>query len=335
MGKQLKVGIIGLGVGEKHIEGFRSHPACEVTALCDFSADKARKAAKRYPYLRITRRADKILKDPSIDVVSVASYDNYHFGQIMLAIKNGKHVFAEKPLCLYENEAARIRAALERNPQVKLSSNLILRQSPRFRYLKGLINRGGLGDIFYVEGDYNYGRLQKITEGWRGKIDFYSVVYGGGIHIIDLFLWLTGNRIVEVEAYGNRIASKGSRFKYNDMVAAILKFKNGLIGKMSANFGCVMPHFHNLAVYGTKATFVNGATEGLLFKSRSPGARPQKICAAYPGVHKGDLIYSFIDSILGNSRPEVSAEDTFASMSVCLAIEKATRQGGPVKVRYF
>lgn len=333
--RKLKAAIIGLGVGEKHIEGFNSHPGCEVAALCDFSAEKAGRAAKRYPHLKVTRRSDDILTDPSIDVVSVASYDNYHFEQIMEAIKNGKHVFAEKPLCLHENEAVKIRAALRKNPRVKLSSNLILRMSPRFRYLKGLVKQGRLGNVFYIEGDYNYGRLEKITRGWRGKIDFYSVVYGGGIHIIDIFLWLTGDKIIEVEAYGNRIASKGSQFKYNDMAVSILKFKSGLIGKMAVNFGCVLPHFHNLAVYGTKATFVNGPDKGRLFKSRDPGVPPEKISAAYPGVHKGDLIYSFIDSILHNSRPDVSAEDTFNSMSVCLAIEKATHKKGPVKVRYI
>ena len=35
------------------------------------------------------------------------------------------------------------------------------------------------GKIFYIEGDYNYGRVKKITK--RGKIPFYSVTYGGGL----------------------------------------------------------------------------------------------------------------------------------------------------------
>ena len=42
------------------------------------------------------------------------------------------------------------------------------------------------------------------------KIGFYSVVYGGGIHIIDLLLWLTGQKIIEDLPHGNNISS--SRF---------------------------------------------------------------------------------------------------------------------------
>ena len=49
---------------------------------------------------------------------------------------------------------------------------------------------GDYGRAYYVEADYNYGRLWKLTDGWRGEIPFYSVVYGGAVHMIDLVCWL-------------------------------------------------------------------------------------------------------------------------------------------------
>lgn len=332
---ELRVGIIGLGVGEQHITGYRRHPECRVTSLCDFSKEKIDVARKKYHGVRITDNPNDILEDPNIDIVSIASYDNYHFGQVKKAIKNHKHIFVEKPLCLYEEEARQIRSLLKANPKLKLSSNLILRMSPRFRYLKELIRKNKFGSLFYLEGDYNYGRLHKITDGWRGKIDFYSVVYGGGVHIIDLLLWLTGDKIIEVVSYGNNIATRGSRFRYNDMVVSILKFRSGIVGKMAANFGCVFPHFHNLSVYGTKATFVNGLGEGLFFDSHDFRKAPKIIKAAYPGLHKGDLIYSFVDSILHGSHPEVTRDDVFNSMSVCFAVEKSLSKNIPVTVQYI
>lgn len=331
--KRLKAGIIGLGVGTEHITGYQSHPNCEVVALCDFSAEKLNMAKAKYPNCKFTDRANDILTDPEIDVVSIASYDNYHYEQVVEAIVNKKHVFVEKPLCLYEKEAHHIRSLLQANPELKLSSNLILRMSPRFRYLKKMIAEGSFGALYYVEGDYNYGRLHKITQGWRGKIDFYSVVYGGGIHIIDLLFWLTNDLIVEVAAYGNNISSKDS-FRYNDIVVCILKFKTGIVGKVSVNYGCVYPHFHPLSIYGTKLTFVNGLRQGLLFSSRDPLKNPQQIQAPYPGMHKGDLIYSLIDSILNGSDAEITEKDVFNAMSVCFAIEKAVHQSSCVAVEY-
>lgn len=332
---KLKAGIIGLGVGEAHITGYEEHPDCQVVAVCDLDSEKLNDASQKYPKLRFTTRADEILRDPDIDVVSIASYDHFHHEQIVKALEHRKHVFVEKPLCLHPKEAEHIRSFLRKDPSLKLSSNLILRRSPRFQKLKEMIDSGKFGELFYVEGDYHYGRLHKITEGWRGDLDFYSVVYGGGVHMVDLLLWLTGETIEEVTAYGNQIASKGSKFRYNDCVASLLKFRSGLIGKVTVDFGGVLPHFHALNLYGTQATFMNDFDQGRFFDSRDPKASFQAIREAYPGVKKGDLLYRFIDSIVKGSEPDVSTEDVFRAMSVCFAVEESVKQNTPVKVHYI
>jgi predicted dehydrogenase len=331
----LKAGIIGLGIGETHIAGYLRHPGCDVAALCDFDEERRALLQQKYPHLKVVREADELLQDPQIGVVSIASYDNYHFEQVVKAISHGKHVFVEKPLCLAESEAEQIRSLLAEHPHIRLSSNLILRMSPRFRLLKKMVRAGDLGQPYYVESDYNYGRLEKITDGWRGKIGFYSVVLGGGVHVIDLLLWLTGDVVIDVASYGNNLSSKEAGFSYNDMVVAILKFRSGMVGKISANFGCVFPHFHQLSIYGTKATFVNGPKEARLFQSRDSAVRPTRIRSAYPGAAKGDLIFSFIDAILNNTKPEVTTDDVFNTMSVCFAIEKAVKTNQTVAVNYL
>jgi predicted dehydrogenase len=331
---RLRAGVIGLGVGRQHAAGYTAHPDCEVVALCDISEEALDGVKVEFPKARLSRNAEDLLSDPAIDVVSIASYDNYHYEQIAAALGHNKHVFVEKPMCLYEHEAESLWEMHRAKPQLKLSSNLILRMCPRFRWLKGQIVEGRLGRLFYLDGDYNYGRLHKITEGWRGRIEFYSVVYGGAIHLIDLMTWLTGGKVVEVAAFGNRVAADGSQFKYNDLVACILRFDSGLVAKVTSNFGCVSPHFHNLSVYGTEATFVNRPGAGLLYETRDPQTPPREVTEAYPGVHKGDLIRSFVDSIRGRGPAEVSIEDAFRCMSVCFAVEKAASGAGVVPVRY-
>ncbi len=145
--------------------------------------------------------ADEILENDDIDIVSIASYDNFHYEHIIKALENNKHVFVEKPFCMYESEAVHIRSLLQAKPHLRLSSNLILRKYERFRQVKSILDEGQLGDIYYLESDYNYGRLNKITEGWRGQLDYYSVVYGGGVHIVDLLLWLIGEKVLELSSY--------------------------------------------------------------------------------------------------------------------------------------
>ena len=87
--KTIKAGIIGLGVGEKHIDGYLKHPKCEVVGLCDFSEEKIRKCKEKYPNMKLTKNADDILLDSEVDVVSIASYDNYHYEQIIKYANEG------------------------------------------------------------------------------------------------------------------------------------------------------------------------------------------------------------------------------------------------------
>ena len=331
---KLRAGIIGLGVGERHIAGYRGHPDCAVVAAADLDPAKREFARSRYPELRVYDSAALLLDDCGIDVVSIASHDEDHAAQVLRALGAGKHVFVEKPLCQTRDELAAIRAALSRHPELRLSSNLILRRTPRFLALKARIASGELGRLFHIESDYNYGRIHKILDGWRGRQDFYSVMLGGGVHVVDLVGWLAGERVVEVAAFGNRIATAGTGFRFDDMVVAILRFESGLVGKVAANFACVFPHFHRLLVYGTAATFENGFASGRIWRSRDRDAAPIALDEAYPGAEKGDLIPPFIDTILGRGEPEIGEDDVFAAMAVCLAINEAARDGTVVKVAY-
>jgi predicted dehydrogenase len=332
---KLNAGIIGCGVGEAHIEGFSRNSGCVVSDLCDFDADKRALMQSKYKNLNIVAEAEDIIRNPKINIVSIASFDNFHAEQVIQALEHDKHVFVEKPLCLYKNDAKKIRALLNAKPHLKLGSNLILRKSPRFIWLKNEIESGRLGQLNYCEADYNYGRIHKITEGWRGQIDYYSVFFGGGIHVTDLLMWLTGQKPVEVMTYGNNIATEGTQFKYNDLVVALLKFESGLIAKVVSNYSCVYPHFHRLMVYGSEATFQHELNQAEIIISRDAQVEPKNIDEAYPGTRKGDLLADFVSSIIQDKPAEVSCDDVFNSMSVCFAVEESMNTGKPVKVDYI
>jgi len=331
---QLNAAVIGLGVGERHIYGYETEPRCRVIALCDINAEKLQEVGHRHPGKKITQDPEEIFLDTNIQVVSVASYDDVHCSQVVAAIKGGKHVFVEKPLCLTRWEYETIADTLNQHPKTKLSSNLILRKTPRFLGLKNRLSKGELGQIYYLEGDYDYGRVHKITEGWRGQIPNYSVVHSGAIHLIDLLCWLTGQRVWEVFAYGNRIATHHTSFKGNDLVAALLKFENGAIAKVTANFACNTPHFHRVSVYGTSGTFQQSHSGTVYLQSRDAGVPPQQVTDAYPGATKGDIIPSFVRSILDNEVADVTAQEVFDVMAISLAIEESLQYQCPVRVHY-
>jgi predicted dehydrogenase len=331
----LGVGIIGLGVGERHIAGYEAHPEAEVRVICDIDEQRLAEVAAAHEGVRATASAEDLIDDPGVQVVSIASYDSDHHAQIVHALGAGKHVFVEKPLVQYEEQAREVRALLVANPELRLSSNLPLRRSPRFEWLKEQVDAGTFGRLYYLEGDYDYGRLWKITEGWRGKLDFYSVTLGGTVHLVDLLLWLTGDHVVSVSAAGNQIASAGSQYRFNDFVMATLELESGAIAKVSANFGAVHPHFHGVKLFGTDATFINGLESGTLWRRKDGEPVAELVDAAYPGMEKGDLIHSFVASVLGEGPAEVTEDEVFETLSVCFAIDEAAASGKPVRPRPF
>jgi len=153
--------------------------------------------------------------------------------------------------------------------------------------------------------------------------------------MVDLAMWLIGRKVTEVHAFGSSICTEGTRFAGHDLVVAVVKFDDGSLGKLAANFGCVEPHFHRLTVYGTQATFENGRDTAKLYRSRDPNTRPDEISTSYPAVPKGALIPSFVDAILRNKRPDVDESDVFDTMAVCHAIDRSLSKGEPSRVAYF
>ena len=331
----ISAGIVGLGVGERHIDGYEKHPDCRVVALADFDPDKRADVLTRYPGRPMHDTAEAVLTNPDIDIVSVASWDNFHFPQVRQALQNGKHVFVEKPLVLRPEHAREIRADLATRPDLKISSNLILRRCPRFQWLRDEIRNGAFGTLFHIDAAYQYGRIHKLISGWRGTVPDYSLVLGGGVHMIDLVMWLTGKRPVRVQAMGNRIATADSSFANFDLVSANLMFDDGLVVSIGCNGGCVHPHFHKLEVYGTAASFVNGLERAFVYRDRNPDTPPESIDAAYPGVDKGDLLADFVDAIVNDREPEVNTDDVFDAISVCFGIERAVHTGQPVEIEYI
>lgn len=334
MKDKLNAGVIGLGVGESHILGLQSHPRCEVIALCDLNKEVLKKVGQKYPKYHLTNDPISILDDARIDLVCLASFDNFHEEQVLRALRNNKHVFVEKPLCLSIQELINIKNQLNSQPHLSLSSNHILRKTPRFIELRDRIASGQLGEIFHMEGSYDYGRLDKLTNGWRGRIPNYSVTLGGGIHIIDMMLWISGKKVSMVFAQGNNEATSNSQFEGHSLTTSTIKFEDGTTGQLTSNYASFAPHHHKLCVYGTSGTFEQAHCGSSYYWSKDPLEKTEVVSSDYPGAVKGDLIADFIDSIFSGKPPIIPKQEVLDAISVCLAIDKSISLGTPQKVVY-
>ena len=324
--------VIGLGVGAEHARMLTRTEGVALRWLVDHNRARAEMLARELGAGQAETSWQRVVEDPSVDLVCIASFDDEHFDQTLAALRAGKHVFCEKPLCRSQTEVAALKRAQSDSGRL-LSSNLVLRAAPLFRWLRDQVRAGELGEIYSVDADYLFGRVEKITQGWRKNVVDYSVMQGGGVHMIDLLMWITGARPSTVSAVGNRITTRDSEFRYLDYVAANFQFPSSMVARVSANFGCVQHHQHVLKVYGTRATFVYDDAGARLFSAYDAARTPPKMIdlAAKP-ESKGALLPDFVAAII-NGKP-IDMQQDLDTITACVAADRSLALGQPVSIEY-
>lgn len=332
--KELTAAVIGLGIGREHARALLA-AGCKLKHLFDTDAHKAWEFAAEIGHTHETQHLDEIVRDPDVDLVVVASPDNIHYRQVKALLDAGKHVFVEKPLCLSVRELADISAVWRRHGgKVKLMTNHLLRTAPLYKRLKKDIASGRIGTPYAIDGEYLYGRLEKITEGWRGKIPDYSIFLGGGIHMADLMMWIMQERPTLVRGTGNNLCTTDYGFRFHDFAAAEIQFRSGTVGRLVANFGCVQPHQHILRVYGTAGTFLYDDAGARLYESRDPAIPAVRIEEKSKASSRSKLVESFVNAIRDDADMSEDTQNIFDTVSVCLACERAAISGREVEIEY-
>ncbi len=111
---RLRVAVVGVrGRGMSHVEGFSKRHNCEVTTICD--ADSAvigpamklvEKREGRAP--KFEQDVRKVVEDPNVDVVAIATPNHWHALAAIWAMQNNKDVYVEKPVSHNVSEGRRI-----------------------------------------------------------------------------------------------------------------------------------------------------------------------------------------------------------------------------------
>ena len=320
--------VIGMGVGEKHLEAIDGFIGSKVKIICEKNKKKIKILKKKYPNKIITSNEEDIFMDKQINLVSLASYDDYHYSQILKCFKYNKNVIVEKPMCLNPDQLKNIHKLTKKN-KIRMTSNLVLRVNSLFKDFKNKIDNN---KIYYIEGDYIWGRKKKLY-GWRSKTKQYSLTLGAGVHIIDLVNWLTGLKPKTVYALGNKKATKGTSFKKNSMIAMMFEYPKNIIVKITANGGAIFNHFHELKIFSDNQTLVNSRLGPFMIKND----KLCKIHASYPDKqNRKKLIHNFIETLTKkNIKPIISIKEQIDLMTICFAVDKSVALKKKIKINYL
>ncbi len=203
-----RVGIVGLGYwGPNLARNLNAIEGCELSWCCDADELSRVRYASSYPKARFTDDFDELLADPELDAVAIASPVPTHAELALRALEAGKHCFVEKPLAQDVASAERVvTAAADR--ELTLMVGHLLCYHPGVRQLADLIERGELGQVYYLYGQrLNLGKLRADE----------NALWSLGAHDVSVLLELAGETPVEVWARGEAY-----------VVFAYLRFPSGL-----------------------------------------------------------------------------------------------------------
>ena len=331
--KTINAAVIGSGIGIKHLESIDGYKKSSVKVICEKNLNKIKILKKKYPKKIITSNDKKIFEDKSINLVSIASYDDTHYKYIMKCIRYNKNIIIEKPMCLTLEQLKKINKSLKKNKKIKITSNLVLRVNSLFKKVKSLINTK---KVFFIEADYLWGRKHKLFE-WRSKIKDYSITLGAAIHIIDLVMWLLNDKPTYIKAYGSNKDTKNTKFKKNSLIIYILEFPGDILVKISANSSASFQHFHELKIFEKDKTFYHSINDSFIFETKNKTVKKQPIVSTYPDKsNRKKLIRNFIDNLLNYTKKEIiTFKEQIDLMSVCFYADKSLKFDKKLKIKYL
>jgi predicted dehydrogenase len=176
----LRVAVVGLGYwGPNLVRNLSELPEAEVAWVCDRRSEPLAALARRYPGVPTTTRLDRVLADDAVDAIAIATPVSTHYSLATAALAAGKHVFVEKPLASSSAGAADLLQHAERRDLVLMPGHTFL-YSPPVNAIKGLIDSGELGDVYFISTSrVNLGLHQKdVSVAWDlGPHDFSILRY--------------------------------------------------------------------------------------------------------------------------------------------------------------
>jgi len=332
--ERVGVAIFGAGnVSSGHLDAYLRSERCEVVAIGSRTKAgaeaKARELGIDPASIGIYNEIDALLADPKVDALSVTTPHSRHASDVVAAAKAGKHCLVEKPIAVALDQLEAMDVAVAK-AGIRTVCGFVLRFNPATLATKALIAEGLLGDVLYVQTDYWHNPEQSGYPGSGNHLQHMdgSAMLLGGCHAVDLARYLMESDIVEVSGMG---FSADPNLPHLPGQVAIVRFANGMAGKVSACVEQWMPYQFNVDVLGTGG----GVRDNRFYSRKIPGVTGW---AQFPTVlpdsgavshhpFQGEVDH-FLDCIIEGKESHVSVRDGVNTHKAIFAIEQSCADGG-------
>jgi glucose-fructose oxidoreductase len=332
--------ILGLGeVAERSVgPGLALAKGSALRSVCSRNADTARSFAARFGARGAYGSLEEMLADPELDAVYIATPNDLHAAQTILAANAGKHVLCEKPMATFVADAERMIAACAAN-NVKLGVVFQHRYHPAHFRARETVAAGALGEIQFASAQLCRGFERGHWQGWRNDpaVSGSGAIVAQGVHPIDLLRFILGTEVIRVQAMTDEMPPKRP---LEEMLYALLEFSNGAHASVVA--GSLLPRYdNNVKIYGSEAKIALNGTlvvpraeqEGELNVEGDIAAGSRIMFPALTGPHKlAAMIEDFTRCIVEDKEPQISGRNGLQMVKIADALQQSSRSGRSVQI---
>ncbi|TWI88025.1 Gfo/Idh/MocA family oxidoreductase [Chitinophaga japonensis] len=210
----LKIGIFGVGhLGKIHLSQLMTMKDVEVVGFYDPSNANAASVAAQYQIPRFTIAEELIL---AADAINIVAPTTQHFKLCEIALRNGRHIFVEKPMTNTMEEAKTLVKLVE-EANVKFQVGHVERFNPAFLALKGYPLKP-----MFIE-------VHRLAE-FNPRGTDVSVILDLMIHDIDIVLSIVQSTISRISASGVAVMSDTP-----DIANVRIEFHNGCVANLTSS----------------------------------------------------------------------------------------------------
>ena len=342
----IRVGIAGCGkiAQVRHLPEYQDRPDVTIRGLFDLNQERAKALAEQYK-ARAYASYEELLADPEIDAVSICTANIAHAEMAIAALRAGKHVLCEKPMATTLEDCERmVKAAKESGKVLMIGQNQ--RLAAAHVKAKELLEAGAIGRLISFTTAFRHGGPETWTVDPGANTWFFDksrAVMGAmadlGIHKTDLIQFLTGQKVVQVQAHLATLDKKyadGSPIGVDDNAICIYTLEGGAVGTMTASWTDYCGEDNSTVLFGTEGVMriYEDPAHSVVLNRR--GGRTEyydvdKI-QTNDAQTKSGVIDLFVDHLQDPSKPFISAESVVTAMRAVFAALESSETGRSVRV---
>lgn len=310
---KIKWGIIGCG----DVTEVKSGPAFNKVADSALVAVMRRDAGKAADYAhrhRVTKwysDASKLINDPDINAIYVATPPSTHEEYAMLSMKAGKSVYVEKPFAMNALSARRI-AETAKTLNIRLCVAHYRRQMPLFKKVKQLLDENYIGQVLTIRLVLYQHGMKASPQNWRldPKISGGGYFHDLAPHQLDLIYYF-----FKAPVYVEGISINHARaYDADDTVACTMLFENGAIMNGMWSFGAPQSEEKDVCeITGTEGSIVFSVFDMKKIAIRKNGR--EEIIHFEPLQHvQQPMIQKVVEYFSGSGGNPCSGDDGYTVM---------------------